>query len=32
MLCNGGQPDYDRWAFYIAMIELALNIAFWLNR
>lgn len=32
MLGNEGQPDYDRWALYVALVELALNVTFWLNR
>lgn len=32
MIGNEGQPDYDRWAFYVALVELTLNLAMWLNR
>lgn len=24
-------PDYDRWAFYVAVLELALNTVIWLR-
>lgn len=32
MFSNGEQPDYDRWALYVALVELSLNLTFWLNR
>ncbi len=25
------RPDYDRWAFYVACLELALQAAIWLH-